>query len=450
MAQYTKDMTSGKPIRLILQMALPLMLGSVFHHVYIATDAIILGNAVGVKALAAVGAADWPMWLIVGVLVGFTHGFAIPVARRFGRGDMDGMRKSVCMAFALSACMAAVLTALTMSLMWPFLRALGTPDDVIGQAYGYLMVYFGGIILMTAYNMQAAVLRALGNGRTPLYALAAASLLNIALDLLFILAFGWGIFGAAAATILANACSSLICYRAIRRTEVLRITKADWKADWVEVRTLARLATPIGLQNGIIGVGGIFVQRVVNSNGMTFIAGYTAINKIYGLLELAGMSIGFAMTTYVGQNVGGGDFARVRRGVRSSLLLSVAIAAALAAAMVAFGGDLASLFISDEPELKALAVDVSYAYLSNMSLFFPILYVLHVYRASLYGLGDTVIPMVSGGMEMAMRIAAVLLVPALMPGVNGVYICEPAAWLGAVGILAPVYYYRAKRKAVSF
>ena len=426
----TQDMTTGKPVRLLIAFALPLMAGSVFQQVYTLTDTAIVGHFLGVEALASLGAADWFNWLMLSAVLGFTQGFAILLSQRFGAGDEDGLRRAFAMSSLLSAVVAVALLALSQVLAKPVFELLQTPSNIYPGALLYVRVYFSGIPIVTCYNLLAGALRALGDSKTPLVAMVISALINVALDLAFVVGFGWGIAGAAAATLIAQALAMLYCFWAIRRVKQLRLRRGDWQPDLPLCASLLRLGAPIALQNGIIAIGGMAVQRVVNNFGFLFIAGYTATNKLYGLLELAATSFGHALSVYTGQNLGARRYSRIREGCRAATWLSLATSAVICVLMLLLGRSILSLFISAEPAKYDQVMGYAYDFLRVMSLCLPILYMLHMYRNVLQGMGDTLVPMLSGAVELVMRIGAVVLLSAWI-GEYGPYLSEVFAWTGA-------------------
>ncbi len=444
MASKIKDMTKGRPAGLIFTFALPLMLGNIFQQLYTVVDTAVVGQFVGVEALASVGAADWPNWMVLGLVTGFAQGFCILISQRFGAGDSAGLRRSVSHTYLLGLIMAAIITLAAHLVARPILQLLNTPQNVMGGALLYLRISYSGIFVVMTYNVLSSVLRALGDSKTPLYAMIIAALINIGLDLLFVRVFHWGIAGAAVATLLAQCFSAVYCFLVIRRVEMLRLHKEDWEVDRPTVRRLIYLGTPMAFQNAIIAVGGFAVQYVINGFGFTFIAGFTATNKIYGLLELAAISYGFSMATYAGQNLGAGKLDRIKSGMRAALLMAVGTSAVISVLMLLFGKPILSIFISGTPEVTAEVLRVAYTYLSVMAYTLVILYFLHIYRSALQGMGDTVIPMLSGLLELIMRIAVALIVPRLI-GETGIYLAEPAAWIGADLLLVGGYYARIRR-----
>ena len=441
MSKHTQIMTEGKPWKLILGLALPLMFGNIFQQLYTVMDTLIVGRVLGVHALAALGASDWLNWMILGLVTGITQGFCILAAQKFGAGKTEELKEIVGASITLSAISAIVIEVLSQTLVMPLLKLLDTPWDILPMALLYLRILFAGIPIVMAYNLLASLLRALGDGRTPLYAMVVASVLNILLDVLFVAGFHTGVGGAAAATLIAQAVASLYCLRVILRMEILRIRPVHLRPDRKLAWQLFSLGTPMAAQNTVIAVGGLVIQSIVNGFGVIFIAGYTASNKLYGILEIAATSYGYAMITYVGQNLGAGLFRRIRQGVGHALGIALATSIVIALAMLLTGRMLVGSFITGAPQEVLEATDIAYHYLAIMSLFLPILYLLHLYRSSLQGMGDTVLPMASGIAEFVMRTGAALTLPHIL-GQEGIFYAEVLAWVGADLILITAYYMR--------
>ncbi len=451
MSSHSKNMTTGSPVRLIFLFALPLMAGNVFQQLYTVVDTAVVGKGLGVDALAAVGAADWFAWMVLGSIQGFAQGFAIRMAQRFGAGDIAGLRKVIANSAFLSIVCAVVITVCSQLAARPILVLLGTPDRILDMSLLYMRVLLSGMPIVMAYNLLAAILRSMGDSKTPLYAMVLASLLNIGLDLLFVLVLHWGIAGAAAATLLAQAFSSLYCLHFLLRMKNLGLSRRDFhnengwfSSDWAMRGELLRLGAPMALQNIIIAIGGMILQSVVNGFGLTFIAGYTATNKLYGMLEIAAISYGYAVSTYVGQNIGAGEYPRIRRGVRGAVLMAIGTSLLLGLVMILTGKLILSGFISGTAQEIAEAMDTAYRYLFIMSVFLPVLYILHIVRSSLQGMGDTVMPMASGFAEFIMRTGTALTLPRVIGG-DGVFLAEVMAWVGADVILLVSYLVRVRK-----
>ena len=438
MAVRIQSMADGKPTRLIFAFALPLMVGNVFQQLYTVVDTMVVGKYLGVSALAALGAADWMNWMMLGIVQGFTQGFGILMAQEFGAGQYERLKKVIGGSAVLALLSALLLVALGQLSITPVLGLLQTPGDILGNTSLYLRIIFTGIPIMMAYNLFACILRSMGDGKTPLHAMVVASLTNIALDLLFVMVFQWGIPGAAVATLIAQLVSSLYCLRHILRLELFKLCFGDFRLGKALCGKLLLLGFPMAFQNCIIAVGGMIVQFVVNGFGVIFIAGYTATNKLYGMLEIAATSYGYAMITYVGQNLGAKQYQRIRQGVRSALVIALGTSVVIAAAMLLLGRVILSGFISGTPQEVAQTMDIAYFYLAVMSVSLPVLYVLHVMRSAIQGMGNTALPMLSGMVEFIMRTATALCLP-LAAGEIGIFFAEPAAWLGADVVLVLSY-----------
>lgn len=444
MASRIKNMTEGKPISLIFTFALPLMIGNVFQQLYTVVDTMVVGNALGVGALAALGSSDWLNWLMLGLIQGFTQGFAILMARQFGANRHEELRDVVGASAILAVISAAVLLVLGQLCARPVLELLQTPQEIMDDALLYLRIIFAGVPIVMAYNYFASILRALGDSQTPLNAMIVASLVNIVLDLLFVLGFQWGIAGAAIATVIAQAGSGVFCMLRIRRIEMLKMSRENFRLGFAMAKQLLVLGFPMAFQNAVISVGGMIVQFVVNGFGVIFIAGFTATNKLYGILEIAATSYGYAMITYVGQNLGAGRTDRIREGTRAANLVAVLTSVVIGVAMFLFGRGILSWFISGTPEEINQTLQIAYYYLAVMSAGLPILYILHVTRSVIQGMGNTVLPMVSGMAEFIMRTAAAITLPLLL-GETGVFYAEPLAWIGADCVLIPSYFITIKK-----
>ena len=433
------DMTTGSPIRLIFFFSLPLMLGSIFQQFYTIADTIIVSRGVGIDALASLGASDWINWMVLWGCQGLTQGLSVPVAQEFGAKNYCALRKTVAMLVKLCLVIGIVLTIGSLLAVTPLLRLLGTDPDILPGAQTYLHTLFAGVLVVIAYNMAAGILRCLGDSRTPLLALIIASFTNIGLDLLFVFVFHWGIFGAAFATVIAQFCSFLFCLHVLRRMPLLQMEPEDWQTDYAVIRHLCRMGLPVGLQNAIISVGGMVVQSVLNGFGIIFVAGFTATNKLYGLLECTAIAFGHAMTTYIGQNTGARRMDRIDAGLRADLLLSFLFSSVIGLSMLSFGRSILQLFISSTEESAAEVMAVAYRYLTVMSIPLFILFLIHVYRPVLQGLGNTTVPMLSGVAEVVGRIISALILPRFL-GQDGIFYAEVVAWTCAV-VLMVVYYY---------
>ena len=434
-----KDMTEGSPLKLIVSFALPLMMGNIFQQLYTVVDTMVVGKALGVDALAALGATDWLYWMLLGMVQGITQGFGILMAREFGAKQFDSLRSVVGSAVSLSVIGSAFFQLLGQVTAKPILLMLNTPSAILDWSLLYLRIMFLGIPVVMFYNLLAVILRSLGDGKTPLNAMIVAAATNIGLDLMFVLVFDWGIAGAAIASVIAQGVSGVYCLIKIRGIDFLKLDKTDYSLSPSMAWRLLGLGTPMAAQNTIIAVGGMIIQGVVNGYGVAFIGGFTASNKLYGVLEIAATSYGYAMITYVGQNLGAAKPERIQSGMKNAVCIAVATSILIATVMLIFGRQIVGAFISGTPQEVFEATEVGYIYLSFMSICLPVLYILHVTRSAVQGMGNTVLPMVSGIAEFVMRTGGVLLLPAVL-GERGIFLAEVLAWAGADMILIPSYF----------
>ena len=436
MHEHSTSMTSGRPFGLLIRFALPLIIGSVFQQLYTITDAAIIGRGVGPQALAAVGAGDWILWMVVGAIQDMMQGFSIETATAYGQENEKRLVSAIWHSVVLAAVISAVMTAVSLLLMKPALNLLNTPADIMDGALTYLGILYTGCVIITAYQLAAALLRSFGDSRTPLYAMTAASLINIGLDLLFVYRFHMGIGGAAWATVIAQGAAALICIAKLRNQISLPL-RMEFRME-TAVR-LVRLGLPLAFQVVIIAAGGLALQNAVNQYGSVFVAGYTAANKMFGILESAGIAFGYGAASYTAQNLGAGKTERIPEGVRAGLLFSVLVSGFISVCMLVFGRSIMSLFVERSAQNYDMIIDTAYQYLSVMSYALLMLYMLHLYKSMLQGLGLTVQSMISGIVELAARIILVFTLPGLI-GSSGIFIAEVGAWIGAALYLMLTYY----------
>lgn len=433
----TKDLTTGNPMRLILGFALPTLLGMLFQQLYNMMDTMIVGKLLGATALAAVGSTGSINFFVIGFCMGVCNGFAIPVAQRMGAGDYSQMRRYVANAAWLAIAFAAVLTVATGLLCGTILTVMNTPADIYEGAYWYIFIIFMGIPATFLYNLLAAIIRSLGDSKTPVYFLAMSSVLNIGLDLAFILVFRLGVAGASLATVLSQGVSGLACLvYMVKKFPILHVSREERQLDIRSCRALCFMGVPMGLQYSITAIGSIFLQSAVNSLGSLYAAGVAAGSKLFQLLGCPYDAMGATMATYCGQNVGAVKLDRLGKGVRACSLLG------LIYALIAFGGMLlfapqgAMLFLDPtEPELATL-VDLTAQYIRTLTAFFFPLALVNIVRFSIQGMGFSGLAILAGVMEMIARTAVgVIFVP--MFGYTAACFASPAAWVCADLFLIP-------------
>lgn len=438
----TKEMTSGKPYKLILSFALPMIFGNVFQQLYSMVDTIIVGKYVGVNALAAVGSTGAINFLVIGFALGICSGFSIPVAQSFGAGDHSKMRRYVANAIYLSVAAAAVLTVSTMLLTGPILRITNTPEEIYDDAYHYIIVIFAGISATIFYNMLAGILRALGDSKTPLVFLGISSVLNIILDLAFIIIFKMGVSGAGYATVISQAISALLClFYMIKNYDILRFDSGEMKADAEKMKQLVSVGVPMALQFSITAIGSIVLQAAVNSLGTTSVAAVTAAMKIQTVAIGPMESMGITMATYCGQNRGAGKYSRITAGIKQSILMSMVYCVLSCVAVSIFGGALTTLFIdknSADTENIQRIIDLSLYYLRINGIFYPFLGVLFILRNALQGMGYSLLPMMAGVSELVARSLVAFAFVSIM-GYSAVCFASPVAWIFADVVLVVTY-----------
>ena len=442
----TLNMTQGKPMKLLFSFALPLMFGNIFQQLYTVVDTAIVGQGVGMTALAALGTVDWLNWMLLGIAQGFTQGFCIRMAQKFGAQDLDGLKRTLGTSILLTVLVAIFGTLIAQLGLPLFLKWMQVPAYLIPSATQYSRIIMGGFAAVCFFNLCSSTLRAVGDSKTPLIAMVVAAVTNIVLDVLAVFVLKWGIAGAAIATVFSQLLSGIICAVKIAATAELRFERRHVTMDLSMAKDLMAIGIPGAAKNVIIAVGGMVVQTVVNSfDSMSFIAGFTATNKLYGLLEIAALSYGYAVTTYVGQNYGAGLTPRIRQGVRAANMLALISSVIIAVIMFAFGRPITMLFISREDMALALeAGQTAYRYLCCMSACLPVLYILYVYMSALQGMGNTIAPMFSAVFELVIRIGASIVV-AYIGFRDGIFLAEVGAWIGGAATQALGYFLQIRK-----
>lgn len=438
MKSAQNDMTVGNPMKIILSFTLPIFIGNVFQQFYNMADAVIVGKFVGNKALAAVGSTGTIMFLIYGFVVGMTAGFTVLTAQKFGAGDMKGMRKTVAGAGILSFVVGALLTILFMAFMKPLLILMNTPSDIFADAYSYIMIVSGGILAQMLYNLLSSVLRALGNSKLPLVFLIISALLNIVLDLVFIVGFGMGAKGAAVATVIAQGVSGILClFYIIAKIPILHLKREDLNVGSTIYKNQLRIGVPMALQYSITAIGTMMVQSSLNILGSTLVAAYTAAGKIEQVVTQAYVAMGTTMATYAAQNMGAGSVKRIREGFKACTVIGVVYSFVAAGFIMTVGKYMTYLFVSEDVDIIMNSVDI---YLKCIGIFFIPLAVVNIYRNGIQGLGYGLLPMMAGVAELIGR-GVVAVIAGAKRSYPGVCLAGPAAWVLAGGLLIVMYYF---------
>ena len=437
-------------MKVLLEFTLPVFIGNVFQQFYNMVDAVVVGKFVGTKALAAVGSTGTISFLIIGFLLGITAGFTVLTAQKYGAGKMDEMRQTVGNALLLTVIVSIVMTVVSMVGMHSLLKLMNTPEDIFRDAYGYIMIICGGILAQALYNILASILRALGNSKVPLYFLILSALLNVVLDLVFIIVFKLGAPGAAWATVIAQGTSGLLCIVYIMKCiPELRLTRDDWKLRWNLATKQIGIGIPMGLQYSITAIGTMMVQTALNMLGSYAVAAFTAGSKIEQIFTQAYVAQGTASATYNAQNIGAGRLDRVKKGFHASHMIGIGYSIVVGAILFTVGKYFAYLFISDNISEVLPMVDT---YVKCVAVFFVPLYFVNVLRNGIQGMGYGLLPMMAGVAELAGR-GITALVAAQHSSYIGTCLASPVAWVFASCLLGFMYIFvmkdMAKKLAVS-
>lgn len=430
-----KSMTEGSPLKLILQFALPLLVGNIFQQTYNIVDAAIVGRYLGTKALAGVGASSSVQFLVIGFCTGTCCGFGIPIAQRFGAKDYKAMHACMFHAGLLTVISAVVLT-ITCALLCPsILHMLSTTEDIYQDAYRYLLILFIGIPFTLLYNLLSAILRAVGDSKTPFMFLVFSTVLNVLLDLFCIIVLKWGCAGAAIATITAQACSGILCYIYIRKNcSILRLSKQDCRINKNVMINMITMGLPMGLQYSITAIGSMVMQSANNGLGSVYVSGFTAGMRIKQFVMCPFDAIATAVSTFCGQNLGAGKVKRIDKGLTEGVIASILYGLFAGTILIFFGGILSRIFMSaDETEVLA----ASAKYLRCLGFFYWALGILNVCRMSIQGLGYPGRAIFSGFVEMVARI---VVSKAFVPiyGFTAICFADQSAWISAVLYVVPM------------
>ena len=442
-----RNLTTGSPMKLILSFMLPLLFGLLFQQFYSMVDTVVVGKFLGVEALAGVGSTSSVNFLVLGMCNGVCAGFAIPVAQKFGQKDFKGLRRVVGNMIWLGSIIALTITLVTTTLCRQILQWMDTPVETFSYAYTYIWLIFLGIPATMLYNLLSGIIRSLGDSRTPLVFLILSSLMNVALDVLFIVAFHMGVAGAGWATLLSQLISGVLCLvYMVKRFPLLRLSREDVRLRWIYARHLLSMGLPMGLQYSITAIGSILLQTAVNGLGASAMAAVTAGGKVNMLCACPYDAIGTTAATFAGQNLGAGKPERIHQGVRDCTVLGVIYAAVIFAAMY-FGGSALSLLFLDTTDAAAVETIGTLSrqfLLANLAFYVPLLFV-NLLRFTIQGLGYSELAVVAGVFEMVARgVFGLCLVPWL--GFSAVCFASPVAWVMADIFLFPAYYACLKKR----
>lgn len=442
-----KDFTTGSESRLILNFAIPMLLGNVFMQMYQFVDTMIVGQFIGKEALAAVGASTPIIFMIIALVMGIGSGAAVVISQYFGAKQYDKVRTTCDTLFIFLLAAGAVVTVLGYFFSRSILHLMGLPDDILPHATEYLQIYFLGSILIFGYNAVSGILRGVGDSKTPLYFLIIASILNVGLDLLFVIVFQWGVAGAAWATLISQGVSFFLSVLYVnRKNKIVRVRLRHSNFDKTIFKQCLRLGLPTGLQQMFVGAGNTAMMGIVSGFGTDVIAAYTAANRIDMFASLPIMNFAAALTSFVGQNIAVGKFDRIHRGLRSTLLMTLASVILINVSIIFFAEPLIGIFTSDPA-----VVSYGRVCLIIMNSFYFIFGIMFTFNGLLRGAGAAIVPMLTTLLSLwVIRVPAAAILSQWF-GPEGIWWAVPIGWaLGALGSICYYFSGKWKSKAIVF
>ncbi len=424
MAQ-TYNLTEGKVSKVLLSFFFPMLFTNLLQQIYTFADTVIVGKGLGDNALAAVGNLSSLNLLVIGFLMGMTNGFSVIIAQTYGSGNISALRGIIAASIKLSSILSVFFTTISVTFLKDILLTMQTSEIILQDSLHYGYILFGGLTATMAYNLFSSILRALGDSKTPFFAIMISSVCNILLDYVCIFLFQTGVEGVAAATISSQMFSALICYCRIRKIEEIRLTLDNFKRDFSRNCSLLKNGIPMACMNSITAVGCMIVQYYVNGIGVEYTSAYSVCNKYINLFMLPSITVGFAISSFTSQNCGAKKYNRIPSGIHVSLLIILVSYILLGIAMVFFPNDIVKIMLNGE---RSIALAASFLRICGISFF--ILQLLFLYRNAIQGMGHPFLPMCSGILEMALRIGTIVI---LLPwvGFQATAYAEVAAWTGA-------------------
>ncbi|MDD3230342.1 MAG: MATE family efflux transporter [Oscillospiraceae bacterium] len=432
----TNDMTTGNPIKLILFFAIPLFIGNIFQQIYTIADTMIAGYNLGDGAIAAIGATSSIYSLLIDFASGLNSGYGIVVSRMFGAKDKDGLKRSIAAILLLNISITVVLTMVSLFAIQPLMKLLNVPESIFKDAYDYIVVILGGMVATISYNMFAGILRAIGNSRTPLYFLILSCIINLSMDTLFIVGLGWGVQGAAIATVIAESCAAVLSgvYIWLNHRDILPERK-HFHIDASLFREVAASGFAMAVMLCVVDMGSVIYQRAINGLGESLIVAHTAARRLIGIFMMPLGSIATAYSTFVSQNWGAGKKERVRNSMKTAMAMEIGWGLISAAASLLFGGFMVRLLTGTT---DIYIVEKSVMSLRLHLLCFPPLGLLLALRTALQAMGRKIVPVISSGFELGMKlISGFWLIPTF--GYLIVCLTEPAIWIVCTVFLIVIF-----------
>ena len=440
--EMTKDLTTGSPMKIFIMFSIPILLGNLFQQLYNMVDTIIVGQYLGEEALAAVGTTGCLMFLVLGFANGIAQGFGVMIAQAFGAGNHKQLRHFVALIVVLTILVSLILSLPTTMFSKNLLMLLNVPDNILAMADSYIKVIFAGLILTMAYNVEAGILRGVGDSKTPLYFLLLASVLNIILDFVLIVFAKMGTAGAAYATVIGQGVSAVLCFIYIHvKFPLLRLSREDFYYDWDNSKKLLSLGIPMAINYSITAIGTMILQAAINVFGSSVVASYTAASKIINLTTQTMPSLGTTSATYCGQNLGAGKYGRIYKGMRCGFVLCAIVGVLGAVISLIAEPWMISMFI---PNPTAEAMGYAHIYLVRACTCMIPLAWIFVYRSAMQGLNQALVPMLCGTVELVSRFLVIAIVSKPF-GYSGVCWTDPVCWL-VTGVMVLAAYLLWERK----
>lgn len=435
--EKSNQITEGVIWKQLLLFFFPIVFGTFFQQIYNTADTVVVGRFVGKQALAAVGgSASQMVNLLVGFFVGLSSGAAVIISQFYGAKDEKNVRVTLHTAFAFSVAGGVILTIVGIGLSKPVLYWMNTPEDVIADSVTYLYIYFCGMIFNLIYNMGSGILRAVGDSKRPLYVLIVTCILNIILDVVFVVAFGMGVAGVAVATILSQAVSAgIVVWLLVKSTEMYRLVPREIKVQGKSLKSILRIGVPAGMESVMYGISNLVIQVFVNGLGTDTVAAWGTLAKIDAIFWMVINAFSIAITTFVGQNYGAGKFARMRKSVKVCLAMSFVSAAVISVALILASEPIYRLFTTDENVIK-IGVHMIRFMLPAYSVFV----IVGILSGALRGAGKVLVPMLlTCGGVCSLRLIWLFTVGRMVPGIDTIMCGYPVSW-SITAVLFIIYY----------
>lgn len=434
------DMTEGPITRQLIMFALPLFVGALFQLMYNMTDSVVLGKFVGADALAAIGATGTTTFGLLNIAIGVTNAYTVVISQQFGAGNRNQVRRAVANTMWISAALSILLGAVGFFGAEPLMRLLGTPEDILEPASMYVKIFGGFIAGQVFYNTASAILKALGDSKTPLYFLIVCSLLNIVLDLAFVLIWNGGVPGVAWATIISQILSGILCMiYMFHKYPELRFGVREMRIEGTLMKEMLRIGIPLGLTNGLLSVGMMVVTSVVNSFGSDIVAVYTVGGKVSQIATVTYSQLAFSFSVFAGQNFGARKYTRILEGIRRSLKMVLALSL-VSSVLIFLAADYVALLFLNADEISIL--DSSVVMIRIQACFYLFLGAIWVYNSALRGVGDVKTTVASSIVELCAKVGLSILL-AHLAGYVGIWFAEPIGWI--LGLLVSGIVFHRKR-----